>query len=227
MYPINIGWRRARMINAIPAPSAISRLISVKTLECITIYFYKQNHYAYSTIEFVMKELFHRIATRVSNVTGTPGAFLLAFSVIIVWAITGPAFGFSDTWQLVINTGTTIVTFLMVFLIQNTQNRDAKAMQLKLDELIRATRAARDDFVGLEEVSDDELRALEGQFKQLRESQPDSVFMKKLRKTIESENERRKYRSISRQAVRAAGQVVNLLDPRQTKDQDGSGAAKS
>jgi low affinity Fe/Cu permease len=82
--------------------------------------------------------LFHRFANWTANVTGKPGVFVIAVAVIVVWAVTGPLFGFSDTWQLIINTGTTIITFLMVFLIQNTQNRDAQELHLKLDELIRA-----------------------------------------------------------------------------------------
>jgi low affinity Fe/Cu permease len=96
------------------------------------------------------KAWFGRVATRVSDAMGSPWAFTLAVAVILVWVVTGPIFGFSDTWQLVINTGTTIVTFLMVFLIQNTQNRDAKATQLKLDELIRAIGDARNEFIGAE-----------------------------------------------------------------------------
>jgi low affinity Fe/Cu permease len=96
------------------------------------------------------KAWFGRVATKVSDAMGSPWAFTLAVAVILVWVVTGPIFGFSDTWQLVINTGTTIVTFLMVFLIQNTQNRDAKATQLKLDELIRAIGDARNQFIGAE-----------------------------------------------------------------------------
>ncbi len=88
--------------------------------------------------------------------------------VILVWLLTGPTFHFSDTWQLIINTATTIITFLMVFLIQNTQNRDAKAMHLKLDEIIRALKKARNELVDLEDLSDEELKKLEEQFKQLR-----------------------------------------------------------
>ena len=95
-------------------------------------------------------------------------------AAIVVWAATGPIFGFSDTWQLVINTSTTIVTFLMVFLIQNTQNRDAHAMQLKLDELIRAIKSARNSLIDLEEMSEDELRTLEEEFRKLRTEKPDS-----------------------------------------------------
>jgi low affinity Fe/Cu permease len=100
---------------------------------------------------------------------GSPYAFLIALGVVVVWAVTGPIFGFSDTWQLVINTGTTIVTFLMVFLIQNSQNRDARAIQLKLDELLRAVSQARTDLVDLENCSDEELDQLQEQFARLRE----------------------------------------------------------
>ncbi|HEY8757825.1 MAG TPA: low affinity iron permease family protein [Candidatus Limnocylindria bacterium] len=96
------------------------------------------------------KARFGRVATKVSDAMGSPWAFTLAVAVILGWVVTGPIFGFSDTWQLVINTGTTIVTFLMVFLIQNTQNRDAKATELKLDELIRAIGDARNQFIGAE-----------------------------------------------------------------------------
>jgi low affinity Fe/Cu permease len=99
---------------------------------------------------------------------GSAWAFTGAVVVIAVWLITGPAFHFSDTWQLIINTATTIITFLMVFLIQNTQNRDAKAVHLKLDEMIRALKGARDQLVDLEDLSDEELKNLEEQFQRLR-----------------------------------------------------------
>jgi low affinity Fe/Cu permease len=98
---------------------------------------------------------------------GSPWAFVTAVLVVLVWAVTGPAFGFSEGWQLVINTGTTIATFLMVFLIQATQNRDAKAIQLKLDELIRSS-AARNEFADLEDASEAELAAFQSEFQQLR-----------------------------------------------------------
>jgi low affinity Fe/Cu permease len=101
-----------------------------------------------------MDRLFTRIATFISTAAGQPGAFVLALTIIVVWAVTGPMFHFSDTWQLVVNTGTTIVTFLMVFLIQNSQNRDAAAMQAKLDELLRAVDQAREQFIGIEHLSD-------------------------------------------------------------------------
>jgi low affinity Fe/Cu permease len=107
-----------------------------------------------------MDKLFTRIATAIAGHAGQPATFLLAFAIVLVWAITGPLFGFSDTWQLVINTGTTIVTFLMVFLIQNSQNRDAAAMQAKLDELIRAIDEARGQFIGIEHLTDAQIEAI-------------------------------------------------------------------
>jgi low affinity Fe/Cu permease len=113
-------------------------------------------------------ERFHWFAARTSLVLGSPWAFFLALAIVVVWLVSGPVFHFSDTWQLVINTGTTIVTFLMVFLIQNTQNRDAKALHLKLDELIRATRTARNELIELENMSDPELAKLEAEFQGLR-----------------------------------------------------------
>ena len=112
---------------------------------------------------------FRKFARRTSNGVGSPWAFTVAVLVIVAWAATGPLFHFSDTWQLVINTGTTIVTFLMVFLIQNTQNRDAVAIHLKLDELIRAIKGARNNLVDLEELSDEELEALQKEFRRLGE----------------------------------------------------------
>ncbi len=104
-----------------------------------------------------MNAFFERIATKVAAAAGRPRAFILAFAVIVVWAVTGPIFRWSDTWQLVINTGTTIVTFLMVFLIQSAQNRDAAAIQAKLDELIRAVSHARNEFIGIEHLTEAEL----------------------------------------------------------------------
>jgi low affinity Fe/Cu permease len=114
-----------------------------------------------------MNELFRKLAHRASEAAGSPWAFITAATVILVWAMTGPLFHFSDTWQLVINTSTTILTFLMVFLIQNTQNRDAKAIHLKLDELIRSIKGARNTMVNLEDLSDVELARLHQEFKRL------------------------------------------------------------
>src|SRR5438270_7896879 len=117
----------------------------------------------------IVSDAFRVFARRSSATLGSAWAFAAAILIIIVWGATGPTFHFSDTWQLIINTGTTIVTFLMVFLIQNTQNRDAKAVHLKLDEIIRALRGARNDLVDLEKLSDEELKRLEEQFTRLRE----------------------------------------------------------
>ncbi len=116
-----------------------------------------------------MNEAFHQIASKVSSITGSPMAFVLAVFIIILWAVNGPTFNFSDTWQLVINTGTTIVTFLMVFLIQNTQNRDARAIHLKLDELLKSVHGARTGLVDIEELPDEELESLQEEFKKLHE----------------------------------------------------------
>ena len=112
---------------------------------------------------------FSRFAKLTSRITGKPVTFMIAFSIVVLWAITGPIFGFSDTWQLVINTGTTIVTFLMVFLIQNTQNRDSEAMQVKLDELIRATRGAQNALLDLEELEEDELDRIKASYEKIAE----------------------------------------------------------
>ena len=115
-----------------------------------------------------MNELFRKFAQKTSQIVGTSWVFFLAVLIIVVWGITGPMFHYSDTWQLVINTSTTIITFLMVFLIQNTQNRDAKAIHLKLDELIKGVKGARTGFVNLEELSDKELEQLQQEFAKLR-----------------------------------------------------------
>jgi low affinity Fe/Cu permease len=114
-------------------------------------------------------EVFRRFAHWTCEVTGSPWAFLVAAGIVVIWALSGPLFHFSDSWQLVINTGTTIATFLTVFLIQNTQNRDAKAIHLKLDELIRGVKGARTSLVDLESLSDHELGQLQEEFHRLRE----------------------------------------------------------
>jgi low affinity Fe/Cu permease len=117
----------------------------------------------------VISDSFRVFAQRSSAMLGSAWAFSVAVLVILLWLVTGPLFHFSDTWQLIINTATTVVTFLMVFLIQNTQNRDAKAMHLKLDELIRAVKGARNQLVDLEKLSDEELQKLEKQFQRIRQ----------------------------------------------------------
>jgi low affinity Fe/Cu permease len=138
-----------------------------------------------------MREVFRKFAGWISDVVGSPWAFCIAFGTVMVWAVTGPLFGFSDTWQLVINTGTTIITFLMVFLIQNTQNRDSKAIHLKLDELIRSTQNARDSMLNIEDLSDEELARLHAQFESLRE-QDQTGGIQALFETIKEELEERK-----------------------------------
>ena len=136
-----------------------------------------------------MNDLFRRLAERTSTLAGTPLAFLIAFAVIIVWLLTGPIFDFSDTWQLIINTGTTIITFLMVFLIQNAENRDAKARQIKLDELIRSTLDARNSLINIEHLSDDQLRVLQDSFSRLTQKEGDTA--EQLLEQIEEELEER------------------------------------
>ncbi len=114
-----------------------------------------------------MNELFRKISYSVSRITGTGYAFVAATLLIVGWLISGPLFNYSDTWQLVINTTTTIVTFLMVFLIQNTQNRDTKAVHLKLDELVRSVRGARNILIEVENLSDEELEMMHEEFEKL------------------------------------------------------------
>jgi len=122
-----------------------------------------------------MRQFFTRTARYVSNKAGSPYAFLIALSTVVVWALLGPVLGYSSRWQLFINTGTTIVTFLMVFLIQSAQNHDQTALQLKLDELLRAVSAARTGFVNLEDLSEEQIDALRTQFSTLADTHRDEV----------------------------------------------------
>ena len=117
-----------------------------------------------------VSDRFRRVAGGAAEALGSSWAFMAAVAVVLAWAATGPLFGFSDTWQLVINTGTTIVTFLMVFLIQNAQNRDAKALHLKLDELIHAVKEARNELIDVEDLTDEEIERLQREFARLRET---------------------------------------------------------
>src|SRR5438067_1165211 len=137
-----------------------------------------------------MNELFRHFAQRISQLVGSSWAFILAVVIILVWAVTGPVFHFSDTWQLVINTGTTIVTFLIVFLIQNTQNRDAKAVHLKLDELIRGVKGARTGLVDLEDLTDEQLQDLAEDFKHIHDRRSSEVTGK-LHHAVQEEHKRR------------------------------------
>jgi low affinity Fe/Cu permease len=117
-----------------------------------------------SETEHAPKTIFARFARWIAAVTGRPKTFMFAVGIIVIWGVTGPLFHFSDTWQLVINTGTTIITFLMVFLIQNTQNRDTEALQIKLDELIRAGKGARNEVIDLEEMDEDQLNQIRREY---------------------------------------------------------------
>ena len=115
----------------------------------------------------MMNELFRKFSHKTSNIVGSPWAFITAVAIIVIWAVTGPIFGFSDTWQLAINTSTTVLTFLMVFLIQNTQNREAKAIHLKLDELILSIKGARNTMMNLDDLPDEELARPHREFQRL------------------------------------------------------------
>ena len=119
-----------------------------------------------------MKETFRKFAENTANAVGSYWAFLLAVLTVLVWALSGPIFDYSDTWQLVINTGTTIVTFLMVFLIQNAQNRDGAAIQAKLDELIRAVSHARNEFIGIEHLTERELEQVRAALEKMAGEEP-------------------------------------------------------
>src|SRR5579863_7560190 len=119
-------------------------------------------------MEGSLRDIFRLYANRIADKVGSPGAFALGLMVVIIWAVTGPLYHYSDTWQLVINTGTSVVTFLMVFLIQNTQNRDAQAMQLKLNELIRALSTARNIMVDLENSPEEEIKEISEEFASIR-----------------------------------------------------------
>lgn len=136
-----------------------------------------------------MKEAFRKAASHVSNAAGNPSTFLGALAIVLVWGLTGRFFHYSNTWQLVINTGTTIITFLMVFLIQNTQNRDGKAMQLKLDELIRSGQG-RDSFIDIEDLTDQELAVVSEEFQRLH-AETDVIAFRKLRTKLQEAHRHR------------------------------------
>jgi low affinity Fe/Cu permease len=122
-----------------------------------------------------LSAVFKRFASSASRATGKPITFVLAALIVVVWGVSGPLFGFSDTWQLVINTGTTIITFLMVFLIQNTQNRDSEAMHIKMDEMIRAIEGAHNALLDLEELEDDELDTIRKRYRKLAKKARDDI----------------------------------------------------
>ena len=129
-----------------------------------------------------MAEIFHKFATSISEIVGTPWAFLTALLLVILWVVAGPVFQYSDSWQLVINTSTTIITFLMVFIIQSSQNRDTKAIHIKLDELLRAVHGARTGLINIEHLSDEDLLQLQQEFERLGDTKLE-VKVKTPRKT--------------------------------------------
>lgn len=139
-----------------------------------------------------MGEIFRKFASAIAHASGSYWTFIVAVTIIVAWAVTGPAFGYSDTWQLVINTGTTIVTFLMVFLIQNTQNRDARAFHLKLDELLKGVKGARTSLVDLEDLSDEQLDDLQKYYERLhKETASHATKRKSSKKKRSAETGRR------------------------------------
>jgi low affinity Fe/Cu permease len=154
-----------------------------------------------------MKEQFHRVSIKVSKLAGSMLAFGIAISIIIIWLVVGPITHYSNTWLLVINTITDVVIFLMVFSIQNTQVRDSKAIQLKLDELIIADKKARNAFVGLESLTDDELTEIDEEFEQLLKSLKGPSALHKLHKKIDEEKAQRF--SITREAGKLVGTVFS------------------
>jgi low affinity Fe/Cu permease len=146
-------------------------------------------------MSLVMKEAFRKAASRVSTAAGNPSTFLGALLLVAIWGLSGHLFHYSNTWQLVINTTTTIVTFLMVFLIQNTQNRDGRAMQLKLDELIRAGRG-RDSFIDIEDLTDQELSVVSEEFQRLH-AETDVIAFRKLHSKLQEAHKHRSSKKLS------------------------------
>ena len=135
-----------------------------------------------------LNEKFRKFATKVSNIAGTPKAFIVALTAIIIWAVSGPAFNYSNSWQLTINTGTTIVTLLMVFLIQNTQNRDSKAIHIKLDELIRKQKGrSSDKYLNVEDQPDEELTKMQEKFKKLQAKYETELMEKRKKRSTKKQ----------------------------------------
>lgn len=159
-----------------------------------------------------MLAAFTRLANATAHAAGRPQTFLVCCVVVVVWAISGPIFGFSDTWQLIINTGTTIVTFLMVFLIQNTQNRDGTAVQTKLDELIRSSHA-RNTFIGIEHLTDDDLGLLRAGLEKLAETRGDKDAIPHLRRSFDHIRDGRKQKAETARAADAAASGTHQHKP--------------
>ena len=155
------------------------------------------------------KSRFRKIANKTSDLAGSPRVFLPALAIVFTWAILGPVFDYSNTWQLAINSFTTIITFLMVFLIQNTQNRDGKAMQVKLDELIRATKGARLQYMGLEDLSDEDIALLDREFKERTKHPSTTRALAKLHAKVQEEQ---KIRQVNKVKMRLTRSALNQID---------------
>ena len=157
-----------------------------------------------------MKHLIHKLSLTISHWAGTPLSFMLAAVGVLVWLITGPLFNFSNTWLISISTITDVIIFLMVFSIQNTQNRDSKAIQLKLNELISADKKARDSFIGLETLTDEELTDIDEQFQKILEKLDENSPMHKLHKSIKQEKASRP--SFYKQAEHFVDQLIKSVE---------------
>jgi len=153
---------------------------------------------------------FHRLSIKISRLAGSPIAFILAAAGVLIWLVTGPIFHYSNTWLLTISTITDVIIFLMVFSIQNTQYRDSKAIQLKLNELIATDKKARDSFIGLESLTDEELKELDGEFQQLLTDLDSPKALHKLHRTIKAEQEKRP--SFYAQAGHLVTQIIKTIE---------------
>jgi low affinity Fe/Cu permease len=151
----------------------------------------------------MIEKVFTRIANKVAHVTGLPATFAVCVLIVVAWAVSGPIFGFSDTWQLVINTGTTIITFLMVFLIQNTQNRDGAAIQAKLDELIRVSRA-RNHFIGIEHLTESEVEQIRDKCERAAKRNDQKIAEMAAKKAVAAKNGTRDNRKVAQTAAKKA-----------------------
>lgn len=165
----------------------------------------------------IMEEKFRHLSERIAQWTGTSWSFILALGMIVLWAVSGPVFGYSDTWQLVINTGTTIVTFLMVFLIQNTQNRDAVAVQLKLDELLRVIRGARTGMINVEQLTNEELEKLRRDLQEV--GRKEGCDLASIEAKVSSSSKRRQDDSLLTQETRSEHSVEIEIEKRGKGDE--------
>jgi len=169
-----------------------------------------------------MEDKFRYLSERIAQWTGTPWSFALAISLVLLWAVSGPVFGYSDTWQLVVNTGTTIITFLMVFLIQNTQNRDAIAVQLKLDELLRVVKGARTGMINVDQLSNAELAQLRRDLEKI--GREDGCDLASIEAKVTSHSRRRHEKSgASSEELRSERSVEVEIEKKVKKESESPG----